>query len=144
MIGRLPASRRAKADRWIISLTPFFQVINTRVDLLKLGEPALNVGPAFMGKERFDDGNGDRVRRGAVWWIKGHGNCGFHVDFSAAGIEIEAWTGKERRTTTWIAGKASEVTLKKDLTVCLVAAGLTDLARTQDVRDQLFPRVVKK
>jgi hypothetical protein len=142
VIPRLSAARRVKVDRWIISLVPFFAVINARVDVLKLGDPGVDVGPTFMGGDRFPDGR-DRIRRGAVWWIKGHGNCGFHVDFHAEGIEIEAWTGKERRTTTCISGKVSEATLKRDLTVSLVAAGLTDLARTEEVRAELFTRTAK-
>lgn len=142
MIPRSAAARRAKADRWIASLNPLFDVINSRIMAAKFGQPGLNVGPTFMAGDRFDDGR-DRIRRGAVWWIKGQ-NCGFHVDFSFAGIEIEAWTGKDRRSTTWISGKVSEVTLKKDLTVCMVAAGLTDLARTEHVRGQLFTRTAKK
>lgn len=78
-----------------------------------------------------------RIRKGVVWFVSGK-NCGFHVDFCSGGIEIEAWTGSDRRTKAWISGKVTEATFKKDLTVCLVAAGLTDLARTEEVRAQLF------
>jgi hypothetical protein len=78
-----------------------------------------------------------------VWWINER-NCGFHVDFYSGGIHIEAWTGRERKTSTSISGKVTESTLKKDLTVCLVAAGLTDLARTEEVRANLFTRTAKK
>lgn len=133
MIAR---SRRAKVDRWIASLTPYFDVIATKTVMLGLGDPGMTVGPTLMTE------GGAHIRKGAVWWISER-NCGFHVDFFTAGIHVEAWTGRERKTSTRIVGKVTENTLKKDLTVCLVAAGLTDLARTDEVRAQLFPRTAR-
>lgn len=131
-----PSSRRAAVDRWIASLNPFFAVITTRAKNLKLGEPDLQVGPAFIKKtSAFDP---DKIRAGAVWWVNGTGNVGFHVDFHKGGTRIEAWTGKSRRGTLWIAGKLTEDCLKKDLKVVMVSAGLTDLARTEEVRNSLF------
>lgn len=121
-------------DRWIASLTPFFDVINTKTSMLGLGEPGMKVGPTLMS-----EGGGARIRKGAVWWINDR-NCGFHVDFFSGGIHIEAWTGRDRKTSTWISGKVTGATLKRDLTVCLVAAGLTDLSRTEHLRDNLFTR----
>lgn len=135
MIAR---TRRAKVDRWIASLTPFFDVIAAKQKMLSIGEPGLTVGPTLM-----HDGPGPCIRKGAVWWINDR-NCGFHVDFYSGGIHIEAWTGRDRKTSTSISGKVTESTLKKDLTVCLVAAGLTDLARTEEVRANLFTRTAKK
>ncbi len=121
-------------------MTPFLEVINSKTILLGLGTPQAEVGPTFMASNRFEDCGGDRIRKGAVWFVSGR-NCGFHVDFCASGqIHIEAWTGKERSTSTWIKGSVTEGTLKKDLTVCLVAAGLTDLARTEEVRADLFKK----
>lgn len=137
------ATRRAKAARWIASLNPLLQVFNAKVDQLGLGEPRLNNGPAFLPGKRFEDLAGDRIRRGAVWFVGGR-NCGFHVDFCANGqTHIEAWTGGDRRSSTWICGSVTEGSLKRDLTVCLVAAGLTDLARTEEVRANLFSRTAK-
>jgi len=141
VISRIPSSKRVRVDRWIASLTPLFDIINEKIQLLHLGSPDASVGPAFMRKELFDDG-GDRIRKGAVWWVQGK-NCGFHVDFFAGGIEIAAWTGRDRRTSTWISGKVTEPTLRRDLTVCFVAAGLTDLARTEQVRADLFSRTAR-
>lgn len=138
------AARRAKASRWIASLTPLLNVFNTKVAQLGLGTPRIESGPAFLPGKRFEDLAGDRIRRGAVWFVAAR-NCGFHVDFCANGAtHIEAWTGGDRVISTWINGKVTEQSLKKDLTVCLVAAGLTDLARTEEVRAQLFNRTVRK
>lgn len=111
-----------------------FEVIAFKKKMLNLGE-AHEVGPMVIRKGV----KLERIRKGVVWFVGGK-NCGFHVDFCAGGIEIEAWTGSERRTKAWISGKVSEPTLKKDLTVCLVAAGLTDLARTEEVRQALFSK----
>lgn len=138
------ASRRAKAARWIISLTPLLNVCTAKVTQLGLGEPRLDPGPTFLPGKRFEDLAGDRIRRAAVWFVGGR-NCGFHVDFCANGVtHIEAWVGGDRRTSTWISGSVTEASLKKDLTVSLVAAGLTDLARTEEVRAQLFNRTARK
>lgn len=138
------ASRRARASRWIATLNPLLKVINYKASCIGLGEPRLSTGPAFLPRKHFDDQAGDRIRRGAVWWVGGR-NCGFHVDFCSNGqTHIEAWTGGERKTSTWISGSVTEASLKRDLTVCLVAAGLTDLARTEEVRDQLFSRTATK
>lgn len=123
-------------------MNPFFEVINVKISCLGLGAPRLEVGPTLMPAAHFDDCGGDRIRRGAVWFVGGR-NCGFHVDFCASSMHIEAWTGGDRRTSTWITGDVSELSLKKDLTVCLVAAGLTGLARTEEVRDQLFTRTAR-
>lgn len=137
-------TRRAKATRWIVSLNPMFAVITYKMNALGLGKPRLETGPTFLPRSRFEDAAGDRIRKGAVWMV-GDRNCGFHVDFCDQNrIHIEAWTGGERRTSTWISGDVSESSLKRDLTVCLVAAGLTDLARTEAVRDQLFTRAAKE
>lgn len=126
------------------ALNPMFCVIATKCARLGLGDPRLEVGPTFMPREHFEDMAGNRIRKGAVWFVGGR-NCGFHVDFCSNGqTHIEAWTGGDRRTSTWISGDVSEMSLKKDLTVCLVAAGLTDLARTEEVRAQLFTRTAKK
>jgi len=136
-------ARRAKALRWVASLSPMFDVISMKIPMLGLGEPRLEVGPTLLPREHFEDQGGDRIRRGAVWFVGGR-NCGFHVDFCSNGsTHIEAWTGGDRKTSTWITGDVTEISLKRDLTVCLVAAGLTDLARTEDVRAQLFSRTVK-
>lgn len=134
-----PSGRRATVDRWIASLQPMFDVITFKTQSLRLGEPRLTSGPTLMKKDFFSAGSGgDRIRKGAVWFIGGK-NVGFHVDFLASGIHIEAWQSKERHASVWISGKVSESSLKKDLTIVLAAAGLTDLARTNEVRKQLFP-----
>lgn len=131
-----PSARRAAIDRWIVSLNPLFAVITERAKSLKLGDPKLEVGPAFL--KRTSIAEADKIRRGLVWWIPGKGNCGFHVDFQKGGTCVEAWTGKDRRVSLWINGKVTEKGLKNDLKVALVAAGLTDLARTEALRDSLF------
>lgn len=60
-----------------------------------------------------------------MWFIAGH-SCGFHVDFCENGqVHIEAWTGKLRKTSTWICTATTVDSLRKDLTVSLVAVGLT-------------------
>lgn len=134
------ASRRARVTRWIISLHPLLKVVNSKAWRMGLGDPRVESGPALMPRKHFEDQAGDRIRKGAVWFING-ANCGFHVDFCANGsVHIEAWQGNERRISTWICGEVSEKTLKRDLTLCLAAAGLTDLARTEEVRAQLFSR----
>lgn len=129
--------RRANADRWIISLSPFFTVISNKVSTLCLGEPRVQVGPLLMPKT-VPTGK-DKIRRGAVWFIGGS-NVGFHVDFYHSGLHIEAWSGKDRQASVWIAGEFSESTLKKDLSVVLVAAGITGLARIEEVRHLLAGR----
>lgn len=135
------AARRARASRWVASLNPLLAVVVKKAHCIGLGEPRLLSGPTFLPRKHFEDMAGDRIRKGAVWFVKGIGNCGFHVDFCSSGqTHIEAWTSGERRTSTWIAGSVTEQTLRRDLSVCLVAAGLTDLARTEEVRDQLFKR----
>lgn len=140
----IPVRRRTRAARWIISLSPMFAVIQAKTRKLGLGEPRLETGPALLPKERFEDLAGDRIRKGAVWFLSGR-NCGFHVDFCDNGqTHIEAWIGGDRRTSTWITGDATEHSLKKDLGVSLAAAGLTDLARTEEVRAQLFSRTATK
>jgi hypothetical protein len=137
-------TRRAKAARWIINLNPLIRVVETKMHKVGLGEPRLETGPAWLPREHFEDQGGDRIRKGAVWFVTGR-NCGFHVDFCANGLlHIEAWVGKERSTSTWITGGISEASLKKDLGVCLAAAGLTDLARTEEVRSALFSRTATK
>lgn len=134
------ATRRAKATRWIIRLNPLLEVVKGRAAKLGLGEPRLDSGPAFLPRKHFEDLAGDRIRKGHVWFIAG-ANCGFHVDFCANGLmHIEAWRGGERRISSWISGDITEESLKKDLALCLAAAGLTDLARTEEVRAKLFPR----
>lgn len=136
-------TRRAKAVRWIIALNPMLNVIDTKMGKVGLGEPRLAVGPAWMPREHFEDNAGDRIRKGAVWFVTGR-NCGFHVDFCAGGqLHIEAWVGADRRISSWISGSVTESSLKKDLTLCLAAAGLTDLARTEEVRAALFTRTAK-
>lgn len=136
-------TRRAKAVRWIITLNPMLVVIDTKMSKIGLGEPRLAVGPAWMPREHFEDHAGDRIRKGAVWFVTGR-NCGFHVDFCANGqMHIEAWVGADRRISSWISGSITESSLKKDLTLCLAAAGLTDLARTEEVRAALFSRTAK-
>lgn len=137
-------TRRAKNLRWVASLNPLFDVISFKANQLGLNAPRGDIGPTLMPRKNFVDQAGDRIRRGAVWFI-GERSCGFRVDFCDSGkIHIEAWTGGERTTSTWISGKVTEASLKRDLTVCLVAAGLTDLARTEEVRAQLFTRTAKK
>lgn len=139
-MSNAPRRRRTKAIRQIIALNPMFEVIAYKIDRLGLGKPRLETGPGLMPGTHFDDSGGDRIRKGAVWFIKGK-NCGFHVDFCTNGtIHIEAWTGAERHCSVWISGKVGEPSLKKDLTLCLAAAGLTDLARTEEVRATMFPR----
>lgn len=133
-------SRRAKATRWIIALHPLIKVISSKAWRMGLGEPRLESGPCLLPRKHFDDQAGDRIRKGAVWFING-ANCGFHVDFCANGqMHIEAWQGAERRVSVWISGNVSEESLKRDLTLCLAAAGLSDLARTEEVRAKLFSR----
>ncbi len=123
-------SRRAAAERWIISLTPFLKVITTKVKNLKLGEPRVNVGPRLIPKE-VPSGQ-DKIRRGAVWFIDAR-NVGFHVDFYKAGLHIEAWSGKDRRVSVWLAGEFTETTLKKDLNAALAAAGITPRQAVRDI-----------
>ncbi len=135
---------RTRAVRWIISLNPLIKVIETKAGGLGLGEAQADMGPTLMPRKHFEDQAGDRIRKGAVWFVGGR-NCGFYVDFCANGqTHIAAWTGKDRKTSTWISGAVTELTLKKDLTVSLVAAGLTDLARTEEVRAELFRAKAKK
>lgn len=137
-------TRRAKAVRWIINLNPLICVIDTKMQKVGLGEPRLEVGPCWMPREHFEDTGGDRVRKGAVWFVTGR-NCGFHVDFCSNGqLHIEAWVGADRRISSWISGAVTENSLKKDLGLCMAAAGLTDLARTEEVRAALFSRTAKK
>lgn len=137
-------TRRAKAARWIINLHPLLSVVETKVHKVGLGEPRLETGPAWLPREHFEDQGGDRIRKGAVWFVTGR-NCGFHVDFCANGLlHIEAWVGGDRRTSTWISGGVTEHSLRKDLGVVLAAAGLTDLARTEEVRTTLFSRTANK
>lgn len=116
-----------------------FDIISTKVAGLKLGDPRLEVGPTLIKKTL----GADRIRKGAVWFLAGK-NTGFHVDFLPAGIHIEAWQGKERHASVWISGKVTEATLRKDLNVVLIAAGLPDLARTEEVRRHLFPTTKAK
>jgi hypothetical protein len=137
-------TRRAKAVRWIISLNPMLGVIDKKMEKVGLGKPRLEVGPSWMPREHFEDSGGDRIRKGAVWFVTGR-NCGFHVDFCSNGqLHIEAWVGADRRVSSWISGAVSETSLKKDLGLCMAAAGLTDLARTEDVRAALFSRTATK
>ncbi len=124
--------RRTNADRWIVSLNPFFRVITSKIKAADLGHPRVEVGPTYIHKE-IPSGQ-DFIRRGAVWFVSGL-NVGFHVDFYPSGVHIEAWQGKERRVSVWIAGEYTERTLGRDLSVSMVAAGLTDLARTAEVRN---------
>ncbi len=134
----LPSTRRAATDRLIVSLQPMFDVISARTQRLRLGEPRITSGPMVMRREHFDFGTGgDRVRKGAVWFINGQ-NTGFHVDFFPQGLCIEAWQGRERHVKVSIAGKVTEDLLGKELALVFAAAGLTDLARTDEVRAQLF------
>ncbi len=130
-------TRRANADRWIISLRPFFDVVADKASSLKIGEPRVTVGPVLMPKT-VPSGK-DKIRRGAVWFVAGN-NVGFHVDFYPSGLHIEAWSGKDRQVSVWIAGEFTETTLKKDLSVVLVAAGLTGLRGTDEVRHLLAGR----
>lgn len=116
-----------------------FAVITKKIVGLKLGDPRLEVGPTLIKKQL----SGDRIRKGAVWFLAGK-NTGFHVDFLPSGVHIEAWQGKERHASVWISGKVTEATLGKDLSVVLVAAGLPDLARTEEVRRHLFPTTKAK
>lgn len=134
MIPR-PSSRRAAIDRWIVSLNPMFEVIQARVRQLGIGEPRLQVGPTMIHSSRDDSS----IRRGAVWFVDGK-NTGFHVDFKADGVGIQAWCGGERRASLWVAGKVTEGTLKRDLKTVLAAAGLSDLSKSQEVRDDIFRR----
>lgn len=133
----IPAlSRRARIDRFIVSLNPMFRVIQVKMKTLNLGEPRLQIGPTLMHK--ISAGlREEAIRRGAVWYLKNNGvdvQCGFHVDFGTSGLRIEAWSGKDRRAAVWIAGEYSETTLSRDLGLALVAAGLTDTSRSA-VRD---------
>lgn len=112
-----------------------FVVIQKKVTGLKLGEPQLSFGPMSMVTSAPEPGL-DKIRRGAVWFISGT-QSGFHVDFHKNGLHIEAWSGKDRRVGIWVAGEYTEGSLRKDLTLALVAAGLTELARTTEVRDIL-------
>lgn len=134
------AARRNRAVRWIVSLDPLLQVCVRRAKRLGLGEPRLESGPTFLPRRYFEDLAGDRIRKGAVWFINSV-NCGFHVDFCANKMtHIEAWQGGERRVSCWISGEMTEQVLNRELSLCLAAAGLTDLARTEEVRATLFSR----
>lgn len=134
-------TRRARINRWIISLHPLIKVVSSKAWRMGLGEPRIESGPGLMPAGQFEDRAGDRIRKGAVWFIAGVGNCGFHVDFCANGqVHIEAWQGAGRRVSLWISGDLTEQTLKRDLTLCMAAAGLSDLARTEEVRAKLFSR----
>lgn len=125
-------SRRARIDRFIVSLTPMFKVIAIKMNKLNLGEPRLMIGPTLLPRE--SPIGPERIRRGAVWYLKGNVQCGFHVDFAAAGLHIEAWTGQDRRVSVWIAGEYSQASLGKDLGLALAASGLTDLAASSALR----------
>lgn len=132
-------SRRAVIDRWITSLTPYFEVIHDKAMSLRLGQPRLEGPPTYLDIDNPGDRFGKgRIRKNAIWFING-ANVGFHVDFYPAGIHIEAWTGKDRHASVWISGKVTEKSLKRDLTMVLAAAGLNDLARTDEIRAKLFP-----
>lgn len=134
------ASRRARVTRWIISLNPLLKVVNSKAWRMGLGDPRVESGPGLLPGKHFEDLGGDRIRKGAVWFING-ANCGFHVDFCANGsVHIEAWQGGERRISSWISGDVTEESLRRDLTLCLAAAGLSDLARTEEVRAKLYER----
>jgi hypothetical protein len=129
-----------KASRWIDALDPLLQVCARRAKRLGLGKPSLEAGPTFLSQKRFEDLAGDRIRKGAVWFIN-KANCGFHVDFCANKMtHIEAWQGGERRVSCWISGEMTEQILSRELSLCLAAAGLPDLARTEEVRATLFSR----
>lgn len=134
-------TRRARIDRWIASLTPYFDVISLKARSLRLGEPRIEGGPTYLDVDKPGDTlvrpRLPRIRKSVVWFIDG-ANVGFHVDFYLAGIHIEAWTGKDRHASLWIAGKVSEKSLKKDLTTVLASAGLNDLARTDEFRATFF------
>lgn len=121
-------SRRAQVDRWIVSLDQFFGVIRRQARRLKLGD-TFEIGPTYQRGEHGIE----KIRRGAVWHVKGQGNTGFHVDFMAAAMVIEAWSGKHRRCTLVITGKATVESLNADLKRVLAAAGLTDLARSNNI-----------
>lgn len=120
------SARRASIDRWIIGLTPLVNLVSASIASLGLGEPRVSVGPSFMGKHLFDAG-GDRIRKGAVWWINGM-NCGFHVDFLRQGLIIESWTGNKKIRAVHRATEQSS--LAHDLRLCLDLSGLAELART--------------
>lgn len=133
------SARRARVDRWVASLTPFYEVIARKSRALKLGTPRIEGGPTFMDIELPGDRFGkQRIRKNAVWWIGGK-NVGFHVDFFEHGVHIEAWTGADRHASVWIGGKASEESLNKDLNMVLAAAGLADLSRMEEARARIFP-----
>lgn len=131
-------TRRALIERWIESLTPFFAVMHDKAMALRLGKPRLEAGPTYLDVDNPGDRFGKgRIRKNCIWFING-ANVGFHVDFYPAGIHIEAWTGADRHASVWISGKTTEKSLKKDLTMVLAAAGLNDLARTDEIRASLF------
>lgn len=138
---RVPQNRRGQIDRWIVGLSPLLDVIKYKIEKLRLGAPAMDFGPTYLPKDIPEFGP-EKIRRGATWYHNGV-RSGFHVDFLHAGLRIKAYTGKDRDVTAWIHGKVTEASLKKDLGVCLVAAGLTDLARTEQVRDELFSRTAR-
>jgi hypothetical protein len=129
------SARRTSIDRWIASLKPMFVVIADRTERLRLGKPRVDVGPALITRDAAHDK--DRIRRGAVWFIDGQ-NTGFHVEFMRTGFHVKAWHGKERKVDLWVTGKATQTSLNKDLSVVLVAAGLTTLAATERIRGSLF------
>ncbi len=128
--------RRTNADRFV-SLNPFFRIISAKIRKTPLGTPRLEVGPTVMRKQ-LPSGQ-DCIRRGAVWFVAGQ-NAGFHVDFYPAGIHIEAWRGKDRQVSVWVAGEYTERTLNRDLSVSMVAAGLTDMSQHTEVRNIIEPR----
>lgn len=121
------SARRTAIDRWIIGLTPLVNAVASVVSGLSVGEPRVSIGPAFMGKHLFD-GGGDRIRKGAVWWIKDLGNCGFHVDFlKPGGVIIESWTGRESQIRAAFGSPLTPVALARSLGDCLSLSGLADL-----------------
>jgi hypothetical protein len=126
----MASARRAVIDRWIINLTPMFRIVDAITgDLKNLGTPRATIGPAFMGRHLFDDG-GDRIRKGAMWWIRGYGNCGFHVDFLNGAVSLSAWCGSDRRASAVLMGKPAGLSLADDLINLLTVAGLATLNRS--------------
>lgn len=117
------STRRALIDRWIARLTPMLRIIDIEAANLRLPGPR-PFGPTYFPRQGTDP---EHIRTGTVWWITGYGNSGYHVDFYATALRIEAWTGRHLHAEITHNGQPGPATLQNTLRRVLAFAGLTDL-----------------